>query len=213
MRNHFALFGPIEYFKLNLKTNYRNGFVQYKSVYSAAAALQHQNHYVAGFKIIVSIADSWHQPLTKADDIDSQANAPSDSNNTDLLNILDLNDDCLLHIFNLLNCIDLSAVDQTCVRFQRVAGYVFRKKHTAINTTMIDLPEWSNVSTKMLTLQQIRNLSISYGSQIQKLQVAAVSFQKQLRHLALDLIIRNCTSLKALCLTGFDIKVNQLVSN
>lgn len=210
LRKHFASFGPIDYFTLHLKLSYCYGFIQYKSVYSAAAALHNQHHFVAGYKIKVSVADSWHQPPTKIEH-DPQTNVAAScsnqSDNNDLVNILDLNDDCLWHIFNLLNCIDLSAVDQTCVRFQRVAGDVFRKKHTAVNLTMTDLPSWSNVSTNQLTLQQTRSLIMSYGSHIQKLQVAAVSFKQENRYRVLDLIIRSCTSLRTLCLTGFYIKV------
>lgn len=191
-------------------------------MYSAAAALQNQHHYVAGYRIKVTVADSWHQPKTQINDNNSQAgaadsvnasNCSNQSNDTDLLNILDLNDDCLLHIFNFLNCIDLSAVNQTCVRFQNVSSDVFRSKHTAVNTTMLDTPGWSNIKTNTLTLQQIRSLIVSFGSQIQKLQVAAVSFKQDNRYRVLDLIVRSCTSLKSLYLTGFHIKVNLLISN
>lgn len=172
------------------KLSYCYGFIQYKSVYSAASALRSQNHYVCGYKLKVSVADSWHQPVTITTEDGIQidgahgggsssssnmaayntaatttaaaaatANTTASSSagaNSDQLNMLDLNDDCLFHIFGMLNCIDLSAVDQTCMRFQRVAGDVFRKKHTAINLTVTTLPGWSNIGASQLTLLQIR---------------------------------------------------------
>lgn len=166
----------------------------------------------------MSVADSWHQPRTKTEDVgvqhDSTAveSVSNESINSELVHMLDLNDDCLLDIFSLLNCIDLSALSWTCQRFQRVAGDVFRRRHTAINLTMTDLPGYSNVGMSQLTLLQIRNLFLAYGPQIQRLQVAALSFKQENRYRVLDLIIRSCTSLKSLCLTGFYIKVceNQL---
>lgn len=198
--------------------------------------MRSQNHYVCGYKLKVSVADSWHQPqtITTEDGVQidgaqtsssmtddgtttalasaSSVTAASSSSsasaaNSDQLVMLDLNDDCLLHIFGMLNCIDLSAVDQTCMRFQRVAGDVFRKKHTAINLTAINLPGWSNIGASQLTLLQIRSLFMAFGSKIEKLQVTAVSFKQENRYRVLDLIIRSCTALKTLILTGFYIKV------
>lgn len=211
LRKHFQLFGPIDYFTLHLKLNYCYGFIQFTSVYSAASALRSQHHYVSGFRIKVSAADSWHQPRN-TEDAAAQKDEASVTTETDqsedrILQILDLNDDCLFDIFNMLNCIDLSAVDQTCTRFQRVAADVFRRKHSAVNLTMTELPGYSNVGTSQLTLFQIRNLFKAYGSQIQKLHVAALSFKQENRYRVLDLIIRNCRTLKSLCLTGFYIKV------
>lgn len=157
------------------------------------------------------MADSWHQPITTTEDVGTQNDetVERESSNVEnqLLQILDLNDDCLFDIFNMLNCIDLSSVDQTCMRFQRIAGDVFRKKHTAINLTMTDLPGYSNIGIGKLTLLQMRNLIMGYGSLIQKLQVAALSFKLENRYRVLDLVIRSCTGLKSLCLTGFYIKV------
>lgn len=224
MLGHFAKFGKIDSFILHLKLSYCYGFIQYESMQSAASALQNQHHRVCGFRIKVNVADSWHQPAptqpnasTQNDNEDLNATAAvNDSNQSDevddkLVHVLDLNDDCLYDIFNMLNCIDLSAVDQTCTRFQRVAGDVFRKKHTAINLTMSNLPGYSNVGTTQLTLFQIRNLFIGYGQIIRKLQVAALSFKQENRHRVLDSIIRMCTGLKSLSLTGFFIKVCKLV--
>lgn len=226
LKKHFELFGPIDHLTLHHKLSYCYGFIQYKSVYSAASALRSQNHYVCGFKLKVSVADTWHQPVTITTDdgahgsshmgndgssaaaAGSSAAADADeAMETDRVNMLDLNDDCLYHIFGMLNCIDLSAIDQTCVRFQRVAGDVFRKSHAAINLTVAALPGWSNIGASQLTLLQIRSLLMSYGSQIQKLQVTAVSFKQENRYRVLDLIIRSCTTLKTLIITGFFIKV------
>lgn len=213
LQNHFVLFGEIDYFTLHLKLNYCYGFIQYKSVYSAAAALRSHHHYVSGFRIKVSVADSWHQPVTKTEDAttkvtDSTTLNESKQSDLRLIHVLDLNDDCLYDIFNMLNCIDLSSIDQTCQRFRRVAGDIFRRKHTAINLTMSDLQGYSNVGTSQLTLLQIRNLLKGYGSQIQKLQVGALSFKQENRYRVLDQIIRTCVTLKSLCLTGFYIKVS-----
>lgn len=226
LKKHFALFGQIDHLTLHHKLSYCYGFIQYKSVYSAASALRSQNHYVCGLFVKLRVADSWHQPVTITTEdgvqdsshtasVDGSAIAAataaattaSAANDSDQLNMLDLNDDCLFHIFGMLNCIDLSAVDQTCMRFQRVAGDVFRKKHTAINLTVPNLPGWSNIGASQLTLQQIRNLFIAYGSKIEKLQVTAVSFKQENRYRVLDLIIRSCIALKTLILTGFYIKV------
>lgn len=217
LRKHFQLFGAIDYFTLHLKLNYCYGFIQFTSVYSAASALRSQHHYVSGFRIKVSAADSWHQPRNTEEETAPQNDEASVATETDqsedhILNILDLNDDCLFDIFNMLNCIDLSAVDQTCTRFQRVASDVFRRKHTAINLTMTELPGYSNVGNSQLTLFQIRNLLRGYGAQIQKIHVAALSFKQENRYRVLDLIIRNCKTLKSLCLTGFYIKVCHLLS-
>lgn len=214
LQKHFALFGEIDYFTLHLKLSYCYGFIQYDTVYGAAAALATTHHFVSRFRIKVSMADSWHQPVTKTDDAATQADESTKKNESQaidsrLLNILDLNDDCLYDIFNMLNTIDLSSVDQTCVRFQRVAGDVFRRNHTAINLTTSDLPGYSNVGTGQLTLLQIRNIFMGYGPLIQKLQVTALSFKQENRYRVLDQVIRSCTTLKSLHLTGFHIKVSK----
>lgn len=216
LQKHFALYGKIEFFILHQKLTYCYGFIQYTSVHSAAAALQQRHHFVCGFRIKVSVADSWHQPLTSNDGTPAQINlaVKSDTDETDDdqtrdTHILGLDDDCLYHIFGFLDCIDLGAVHQTCQRFQRVAGYAFRVKHKSINLTMTDLPDYSNVAASQLTLLQIRNLFIGHGSQLQKLQVAALSFKQENRYRALDCIIRHCNTLKSLGLTGFHIKVGR----
>lgn len=212
MKKHFAMYGHIDAFILHQKLTYCYGFIQYKSVHSAAAALQHRHHFVGGFRIKVSVADSWHQPTSSTDDIPAQIDTTGENvaHDTDIeeTNILILDDDCLFHIFGFLNCIDLGAVNQTCQRFQKVAGFAFRRKHKAVNLTMSDLPGYSNVGTNQLTLLQVRNLFIGHGSHIQKLHVAALSFKQENRYRALECIIRNCNTLKCLHLTGFHMKVS-----
>lgn len=207
-KKHFALYGPMDFFQLHKKPSYCYGFIQYKSVYSAAAALRSTHHFVSGYRIKVTVADSWHQPTSQEDDIaqnDSSQDGESQQANRQL-HVLDLNDDCLLEIFSYLNCIDLSACNQTSVRFSQIAGEVFRKKHTSINLTDTVLGEYSNVGSSHLTLLQIRNLFVSFGSQIRKLKVASMSFKEENRYRVLDLIMRSCAQLRALCLTGFSIK-------
>lgn len=156
----------------------------------------------------VSVADSWHQPASSENNLaqaDSSQEGESEGQSSQL-HIYDLNDDCLIEVFNYLNCIDLSACDQTSVRFSHIANEVFRKKHTAINLTDTTLSGYSNVGMNQLTLLQIRNLFVSFGSQIQKLKVASMSFKEENRYRVLDLIIRSCNRLRVLCLTGFYFK-------
>lgn len=206
------MFGPIDSLKMHYKLTYCYGFIQYKSVYSAAAALRCTHHVVCRLRIKVSVADSWHQPGSGQDDNtmqnDSSIESESDVAECRLMQMLDLNDDCLYEILKFLNCIDLSSTDQTCQRMRQISKNVFRKQHTSINLTDTTLADYSNVGTDALTLLQIRNLFVSFGPQIQKLKIGSMSFKAGNRSRVLDLMIRHCTSLKHLCLTGFFFKEN-----
>lgn len=210
LRNHFISFGPIDHFTLHLKLRYSYGFIQYKTVYSAAAALRNKHHLVGGYRVKVSVADSWHQP-NSTEDNNTQNDSSIDSDSSETMEsrtvqMLDLNDDCLIDVFSYLNFNDLVSVNQTCIRFQPLSEHVFRKKHTAINLTDTPIDDYSNVDESSFTLLQIRNLFVSFGPQIQKLKVASNSFKQENRYRVLDLLIRSCTSLRVLCLTGFYIK-------
>lgn len=206
------MFGPIDSLTMHYKLNYCYGFIQFKSVYSAAAALRCNDHYVHRYRMRVAVADSWHQPGSHDDDAatqnDSSIESESDVAENRIMHMLDLNDDCLYDILSYLNCIDLSSMDQTCVRLRQIARNLFRKNHTAINLTDTTLPGYSNVGTDALTLLQIRNLFVNFGPQIQKLKIGSMSFKVENRSRVLDLMVRNCLTLKELCLTGFFVKEN-----
>ncbi|KAJ6649531.1 hypothetical protein Bhyg_04767 [Pseudolycoriella hygida] len=45
------------------------------------------------------------------------------------LNILHLNDDCLIRIFNFLSLVDLCTTAEVCTHFKKIAGAVFESKH------------------------------------------------------------------------------------
>lgn len=192
---YLGLFGTIES-QVFLKKHCRLlGFVQYSNPLCAATVLQKRKHFFSGFWIKVSAADSWHQPTYE-------------TQNHQLLSahILDLNDDCLHHVFGFLNSIDLAAVHYTCRRFKCVAGYEFRVNHGSVNLTKATFPGYIQVDAPRLRLLQIRHLVSAHGSSLHRLQVAADYFQNPYR--ALGYIFRQCFSLNTLGLLGFDVTVN-----
>lgn len=217
LQKHFGLYGKIEFIDLHEKPTHRYGFIQYTSVQSAAAALHRRYHFVFGFLIKVSVAYSHHQPLTSIDDISAQVSSLARSetkNEHDDTHILELDDDCLYHIFGFFNCIDMSAVHQTCKRFQCVAEYSIRAKREAINLTMIELPDYNNIAATQLTLLQIRNLFVVYGEKLQKLRISALFINEVERNQALECIFANYSSPKSLYLNGFHLVVcMQMIHN
>lgn len=213
LQKHFALYGKIEFIDLHEKPTHRYSYIQYTSVHSAAAVLHHRHHFVRGFRIKVSVAYSHHQPITSIDDISAQISSLAKSetkNENDDTHFLELNDDCLYHIFGFFNCIDMSAVHQTCKRFQRVAEYLIRAKREAINLTMTKLPDYNNIAATQLTkftLFQIRNLFVVYGENLRKLRISAFLINETERNQALECIFAKYTSPKSLVLNGFHLVV------
>lgn len=202
------MFGPFDSLTMHYKLSYCYGFIQYKSVYSAAAALRYQHHIVRGMRVRVLVADSWHQPGSQDDNAAQNDSIETESDVSDKqgLQFMNLNDDCLYEILSHLSFFDLSSMDQTCVRLQQLSRDVFHKRHTALNLTDTTLCGYSNVGANSLTLLQIRNLLSCFGPQIAKLKIGAISFKTENRSRVLDLVVRHCTTLKHLCLTGFYIK-------
>lgn len=178
---HFASFGPIEWSEIYTERNRCHGNIRYKTVHSAKLVRNVVDHYIGISRVIISSKDdatSIRRPI---------------KNTT---NMLDMNDDCLYEILNHLNCMELCVVDQTCIRLRKIARNLFRVKHSAI-----DLTQQPNASK--LSLAYVKHLFVHFGSEIQKLKINANSFHSSERSAILELLFRNCTALRHLCLTGF----------
>lgn len=86
---------------------------------SDSAAVLASKHFLAGYEVTVKpsfMNCSWHQ--REYAETEESSGLPCE--------LMQLNDDCIRHIFNMLNWLDLIDVDQTCLRFQRIAEGTWR---------------------------------------------------------------------------------------
>lgn len=97
---------------------------------------------------------------------------PYESNAT---KFYDLNDDCVLEIFQRLTVLDLCAIRYTCKRFDALAEYFFKMVYKTLN--------FSNTNIKgeysLLTEDEMKTILTTFGSQMDSVTVNADSFEPE----------------------------------
>lgn len=88
------------------------------------------------------------------------------------LSILDLNDDCLMEIFQNLNTLDLCAVKDTCRRFQNLSEYHFK---TVYNRKIFSF-RVNDRYKKMVSENEEQKILRHFGTHINKLIINASDF-------------------------------------
>lgn len=87
----------------------------------------------------------------------------------------DLNDDCVLEIFQKLSVLDLCAIRYTCKRFDALAEYFFKMVYKTLN--------FSNWNIKgeyaLLTEDEMKTILTTFGGQMDSITVNADSFEPE----------------------------------
>lgn len=211
MQHYFKKFGEVENVQITRKVAYAYGFVQYSTALSAAKALKTFKHRIGRNYVKVVAANSWHQPSPFIEMDESTgtnsarmltrqgaAAAAAAANRTSLT---DLNEDCLLEVFGQLTVIDLSAIEQTCLRFQAIAQNIFSKRHR-----IFDFDEKDKIGDGVripYTLHTIRNIIVSFGALITELNISAYVSDPINRERIANMLERHCHNLETLRLHDF----------
>ncbi|XP_059612565.1 uncharacterized protein LOC132259041 [Phlebotomus argentipes] len=115
--------------------------------------------------------------------------------------ILQLNDDCLCHIFTYLNIWQVMLMEKVCKRFKIVARMIYKRTHE-LNFTVL----WEQKNTGNITMRDVRNISARLAPHIHTLVAASEDFYSPcdvITHI-LD-ICKDCSKLKNLRLCSFEI--------
>lgn len=110
-------------------------------------------------------------------------------------NILHLNDDCLMLIFERVNLMEHIALKRTCTRFQGIVDIIFKRhKYFDFNTEPCD--------KICLTMLDTRDILTEVGPHIEHLCISPENFARAGVRI-LNLIPRNCLHLTELEIRGF----------
>lgn len=207
VKEYFQKFGDVEEVILIKKATNISGFVQFVSATSAASVLHVSKHHIGKNSIKVSAADSWHQPITP---VENKIDVPGLLLKREIVTtkssltkeLHDLNDYCLMELFDYLNVIDLGAMAQTCVRFQYIAQNVFRTKHGKLDFDDVVLIKTDD-SQMPLTLYKTRNILKSFGQYINTINISAQQFLTKDKGRITDMVLRFCPNLQSLRLHAF----------
>lgn len=147
-------------------------------------------------------ADSWHQdsynnndevvPTSTPTDIIGSENSEESNLSPNEMNILQLNDYCLIMIFELVSLADLVTLKRSCVRIQGIVDNFFKRykffdadKHIALD------------GKRNITLLKIRNILMDIGPYTEHLCISLHRFRQPGERI-LMMISRHCTVLKKL---------------
>lgn len=136
VKEYFAQFGKIDSVEMNSENGIQCGFVKFKLVDGATAALLNAIHRISSYDVTVEAAEPWHQP-------------------DQILNALD--DDCLRAIFKYFKLKDLTNAADVCNRFKECAEDAFSHNYKTVNLD----PEDTNILINFGKL--IRSLNIDFN--------------------------------------------------
>lgn len=111
IKEYFAKFGEIDSVEVNSENGTQCGFVEFKLVDGATAALSNGTHRISSYDVTAEAAEPWHQP-------------------DQILNALD--DDCLRTIFKYFELEDLKNTAKVCNRFKKCSEDAFSKKYKTV---------------------------------------------------------------------------------
>lgn len=194
-----SVYGPIESIKIfgkddNSGWKMRNrGFVTFTNASDASCALINRKKFSEFF--VLSPADTWNQP-----DYSTTSNKfveESVSSNTESKLLEYLNDDCLLHMMNFLDVLDVITMRKVCRKFAEL-GEIHFKTIRSLNFTN------SNCKNK-LTLHEAKLVLETVGHNVTK---ASINSEKFYGQRVLGLIPKYLTNLSHLKLTGFKLETS-----
>lgn len=142
-------------------------------------------------------------PKTSKDNADTHTITKTESNDVDGtetgdLNILQLNDDCLMVICDYLTLTDLLALKKTCSRFEIISCEAFKRYK------ILDF-DVDPCEKKYLTMMDAKNILMEIGPYIEYLLISRDRFLRPEVRI-LNLIPRYCPNLKDLDINDFTLK-------
>lgn len=132
-------------------------------------------------------------------------NTSSTSDAPEGFNILQLNDDCLITIFNEVDLLDLVALKKTCARFEGVCCDLL-KRHKKL-----DLDNVCSKTFGRMTMLDAKRILMELGPFAEHLIITRDTFAKPGVRI-LNLIPKHCSNLKELDIHDFTLTLNSLKS-
>lgn len=176
LKEHFSRFGEVQSVSIvqrkKIKSAFRYAFVNFKKPESAAKAIRTPHHNIQGKRIKIKAADSWKQP-TKQNNNENEStnndgkNDKNDDNDEKIPpnSILNLNDDCLLHIFSFLTLREKLRMSFACERFQNIFEMIYKiEKQLNLN------------AVGHLTLMEVRQIVTKVGHLIERIKFSGQDF-------------------------------------
>lgn len=196
-------FGAVENTRIYDKKEHSYMFVTLANYEDAHRALGKKYHSLpTRRRLIVRAADSWHQPKNDiAQNTENSNDAGGYVYDPNIPSLDVLNDDCLLHLFDFLNIIDLLKIHKLSNRYNAVVD-TYSKKFTTFDFDRIPgAPE--------LTLMIARDILIFLGPIVKNLCINGDEF-KQGQNRLLDIAARKCQVLESLEIDGFQLRKENL---
>lgn len=187
LRKMFEKYGRIKSIDIVSRPNSKPfAFISYTRCEDALSCLVNKQNFP---HIYLKVADSWQQDAYKKQAIkEGTAPAPIEEGQ-----ILQLNDDCLRHIFEKLDLMDLIALKRTNRRFATVVRLVLKRYRSFDFAEPRDKP--------ILTVLDTKIILESVGSYIGHLSLSGHRFAESKTtdaHRILGIVARNCFHLKEL---------------
>lgn len=113
----------------------------------------------------LSPIESTSKTIADADDVTHQTER-EDKPNSDELEMLDMNDHCLLELLERLHLCDLCIMAEVCVRLKKLAQRIFHSKYRNMCLTQLADP-----NTGKCTMAKIRQLLYNFGHLIKSLTI------------------------------------------
>lgn len=193
LESYFKKFGEIEKCEIinpnNSESGFRFCFIEYKNAEDAAKALSKKTHHISGRKYVISAANSWHQPIKDAPEAPSCDMEQSETEEN--LQILTLNDDCLLKVFSYLPMKEQLMLSKISPRFQEVLELHFKTNHKCLNINEFDkLTLWNWRELMQSCGQYIKSVVHCYDLSTDKVFDLIISFSPNLESLSLSCITK-----------------------
>lgn len=205
IQKYFTRFGPIEdVYIVNKRSN--NVLLIYRDGESASDALQCNNHQISGSPITVTVAKQQpHIPRhhlllfnNKRNQLWEYKRLPnSTSNITKLINI---NDDCLFHLFKYLSPDHLYTLGCTCDRLQAAIYDFYRSQ--LIDFNELTIARW---------LMENRSVLMLFGAHFTELKIKSCWLTNHETRNVFNLIGKYCKNVRALQMHDFKFHCDEMV--
>lgn len=196
IRKYFAQYGEIEnvaqFGEQLLQSDSGYPFVEFRNSTSASAAISRRHHNINGKMVMVSVNES-----------DLLLPPSSDSP----FNILNIQDEYLMHIFEYLPLCDLCTVAEVCKKFKSNAVNAFSKLYSDFDVNMLidesrddsdtnsdlDLEDDEQDSENDLPMDLVENIFRNFGIHIKGLHIDQEDFDQNQTEQILELIVTFCS--------------------
>lgn len=202
---HFNQYGDIAECAIKIKpSGFKHAFIVFKTSEGARKAIANKRHRILKQNIVIYPIDM-DTPFEMYDigetlsEFSNSEGSVTASTNLTGTNLMDINDDCLIHILSYVDISDLCSLTETCVRLRHLANYIFSKRD---KQSMRRAFIWD-------TLQEKRQVLVQFGHMITDLDICFTNNHSMC--LEIDLVLQySSNSLERLGL--FCLKISQTMA-